>query len=380
MKKRALFDSTRFWAALSVLLIGEFVALWLLNGDVCLWLNTWLSLAKTGLPSIAGTFGLMMLAVVLSRSMAGGLTSVIRSGGGGFEKTSFWLGRALAFFPMHAFAWSFVGLWIGRWSFPVWSLMPISEQLQSLSFTERLSREVWTWAPAIFLLSIPLMGQWMVVLSQPATPLESDERTPEEIEASLATPHLESPERIHGRPFKAFFLRTRNPVLLPAARAAPVVKGQPVALTNPVWSVGLLALILLFSIEDVLGLPGCMAKLVQALRVNDIQGAANPVLMLSCVAALGTLCSGSPVFMSPPTWRHALAWLLKGSAWCVVVGSLVAVTMGISVPLLPFVDSDAVFANPMAALWAGIPSMLCVLSLWLLGHMISPLNDSVNHV
>jgi hypothetical protein len=380
MKKHSIFESSRFWAALSVLLIGEFLVLWLLHGDVRLWLATWLKMAKTGLPAILGTLAVLVISMLVSKSIATGLWRLSSAAGGWLQRTSFWFGRALSLFPIHAFAWSFIGLWIGRWGFPLWSLMPVTEPWTSLPWLDHLAREVWTWTPAVALLSLPLIGQWLVLLAQPSPEPEPTKLTPEEREASLATPHLDTPERVPGRPFEAFSLRTRNRIQLPDA--APTIRThQPLSpAPNPIWNVGLLALILLFSIEDVLGLPGSMAKLVQALRGGqDHLSAAMPVLMLSCVAAIGTLCAGSPVFSAPTSFRHGLAWLFKALAWGVVLVCVWSVTMDARLPILPFVDSATVFTRPMAALWAGAPSMLCALSLWLLGHMISPSNEPLNH-
>ena len=377
--KRSPFDSSRFWAALSVLLLGEFIALGLLNGDVRLWLSAWRQVIKNGLPGIAATFCLLVVAVVLSRSLAGGIWFFLKSMGGGFQKTGFWLGRVLSLFPIHTLAWTFIGLWVGRWGFPIWSLMPVTADSPSLSFLEHLSQDLWTWVPAILLLCIPLVGQWIVILSQSAPLLETPKPTPEEVEKSLATPHLVSPERVPGRPFEEFMLRTRDRIQLRTSMRTVMGENQSPELPNPVWGIGLLALIFLFSVEDILGLPGAMAKLVQALRAQAYQAAATPVVMLSCVAALGAFCAGSPFFKGPATIRCALAWLLKGAGWSTVIASQLTVTLGIAIPLLPEVDSEMVFANPMSALWAGFPSMLCALSLWLLGHMIHPSKDSLNH-
>jgi hypothetical protein len=377
--KQSSFDSSRFWAALSVLLLGEFIVLGLLNGDVHLWLNAWRQVIKNGLPGIAATFCLLVVAVLVSRSLAGGIWFLLKSMGGGFQKTGFWLARFLSLVPIHTLAWAFIGLWVGRWGFPIWSLMPVSADLPSLSFLEHLSQDLWTWVPAIFLLCIPLVGQWIVILSQSEPLLEMPMPTPEEVETSLATPHLVSPERIFGQSYEEFLLRTRDRIQLRASMRTVMGKTQSPGLSNPAWGIGLLACLFLFSVEDILGLPGAMAKLVQALRAHAYQAAVTPVLMLSCVAALGTFCAGSPVFTGPTTIRCALSWLFKGAGWSIVIASQLAVTLGIAIPLLPEVDSEMVFTNPMSALWTGLPAMLCALSLWLLGHMIYPSKDNLNH-
>jgi hypothetical protein len=368
--KRFPFDSSRLWVALSLFLIGNFIALWLLKGDVHLWLSEWSQVIQNGVPSILATFSLLIVAVLLSRSLAGGIWFLLTSVGGQFQKAGFWLGRALSLFPVHAFAWAFIGLWVGRWGFPIWSLMPVSADSKSLSFIEHLSQVLWTWVPAILLLCLPLIGQWMVIFTNSVPLLGTEEPSPEEVEKSLATPHLTSPERVLKGSFEELMLKTRNRAPLRAAKRVRVIEKQSVQFPNPAWGVGLLALIFLFSIEDILGLPGAMAKLAQALRTSTDQTAAMPVLMVSCVAALGTFCVGSPVLMMPDTIRCGLSWLLKGVSWSVVIASLLAISLGINMPFMTQVDSEMVFSNPMSALWADVPSMLCALSLWLVGHMI----------
>lgn len=377
--KRSPFDSSRFWAALSLLLVGDFIALWLLNGDVHLWLNVWSQVIQNGVPSIVSTFGLLMVAVLVSRSLACGIWFLLTSVGGQFQKAGFWLGRALALFPVYALAWAFIGLWVGRWGFPIWSLMPVSADSKSLSFIEHFSQNLWTWVPAILLLCIPLIGQWMVIFTNSVPLLGTEQPSPEEVGKSLATPHLASPDRVLGGSLEELMLKTHNRAPLRTAKRVRVVEKQLVQYPNPAWGIGLLAMIFLFSIEDILGLPGAMAKLAQALRTSTYQTAAMPVLMVSCVAALGTFCTGSPALMSPITIRCGLSWLLKGVSWSVVIASLLAVSLGINMPFMTQVDSEMVFSNPMSALWAGVPSMLCALSLWLVGHMIYAPNDSLNH-
>jgi len=377
--KRFPFDSSRFWVALSLLLIGNFIALWLLNGDVYLWLNVWSQVIQNGVPSIVATLSLLIVAVLLSRSLAGAVWFLLTSVGGQFQKAGFWLGRALSLFPVHALAWAFIGLWVGRWGFPIWSLMPVSADSKSLSFIEHLSQDLWTWVPAILLLCIPLIGQWMVIFTNSVPLLGTEQPTPEEVEKSLATPHLASPDRVLGGSFEELMLKTRNRAPLRAAERVRVVEKQSVQFPNPAWGIGLLALIFLFSIEDILGLPGAMAKLAQTLRTSTYPTAAMPVLMVSCVAALGTFCAGSPVLMKPDTIRCGLSWLLKGVSWSVVIAPLLAISLGIKIPFITQVDSEMVFSNPMSTLWAGVPSMLCALSLWIVGHMIYAPNDSLNH-
>lgn len=377
--KLALFDSSRFWAALSVLLIGEFIALGLLDGDVRLCINAWHQVIQTGLPSLAASFGLLALSVVLSRSLAIAICSLLKFKGAGFQKASFWLGVALSLYPVQPLAWAFIGFWVGRWGFPIWSLMPLTADSKSLPFLENLSRDLWTWVPAILLLCIPLTGQWIVLLLQTLPLLETVKPASEEMGKSLATPHLASPARVPGRPLERFMLRTRNRIQLPASMRAVTGSLQSAELPNPVWGIGLLALIFLFCIEDILGLPGALAKLVEALRARNHQAAAMPVLMVGCVAALGTFCAGSPVFIRPATLRGAFSRFFKGLCWSVIIAFLLAVTLGIAIPFLPEVDHERIFDHPASALWAGLPPMLCALSLWLLGHMIQSSKDSLNH-
>jgi hypothetical protein len=355
---------------MGLLLSGNLIALVLLHGDIRLWLTVWRQVIKNGLPAIVTTFSLLIVAMLLSRTLAAGAWFLMKCMGEWFQKTGFWLGIVLSLFPIHALAWAFIGLWAGLWGFPIWSLMPVSADVKSLSFSEHLSRDLWTWGPAILVLCVPLIGQWLVILSTPEPFLGPEDPSSEEAEKSLATPHLTSPERVPGRAFKKLKVMTRNSIPLRASKRVMIESKQPVKSPNPVWGIGLLALIFLFSIEDILGLPGAMAKLVQVLRTASYQEAAMPVLMVSCVAVLGTLCGGSPILMMPETIRCGFSRLFKGASWIVVIGSLLAISLGFHLPLMPQVDSEMVFSNPLSALYAGLPPMLCALSLWLLGHMI----------
>ncbi|MCX6858073.1 MAG: hypothetical protein NTV80_24585 [Verrucomicrobia bacterium] len=257
--------------------------------------------------------------------------------------------------------------------------MPVSADSTTLPFLERFSREAWTWSPAILLLSLALMGQWLSLFPLPSPEEDPPKPTAEEVERSLATPHLDSPERLPGRPFETFLLRTRDGIQLPASMRKMREKPHTDTFSNPVWWVGFFGFVLLFSVEDIFGIPGSMSRLVQSLRSPDTQAAAPPVLMLSCVAAMGTCWAGSPVFATPPTLRCALSWLCKGASWAVIIVSLVATTLAINLPGLPVVNSADIFTHPVTALWAGLPPMLCALSLWLLGHIFRTPNDPLPH-
>lgn len=377
--KRFSFDGSRFWAAMSLLLIGDFIAFVLVNGDVRVWLSVWRQVVQNGIPSIVATCSLLIAAMLLSQTLAAVALSLMKFMGGWFQKTGFWLGLALSLFPIHALAWAFIGLWVGRWGFPIWSLMPVSVDSKSLSWIEHLAQGFWTWVPALLLLCIPLVGQWIVILSNSLPLLGTEQPSAGEMEKSLVNPHLTPSERVLGGGFKELILRALRSIPLRDSKRVMAGTQRAVQLSNPVWWIGLLALICLFGIEDILGLPGAMAKLARALRTSTYQTAAMPVLMVSCVAVLGTICAGSPVLMMPDTIRCGLSWLLKGFSWSLVIASLLAISLGNNVPFVIQVDSEMVFSDPLSALWAGVPSMLCALSLWLVGHMIYAPNDSLNH-
>jgi len=58
----------------------------------------------------------------------------------------------------------------------------------------------------------------------------------------------------------------------------------------------------------------------------------------------------------------------------VLVLTLATCIIGLRLPLLMVIDAEMAFASPESALWAGLPPMLCALSLWFVGHIIRPPN------
>jgi len=320
------------------------------------------------MPAVTATFGLCVAAVSLAWCAAQPIADGIKKLGHMPVKTGFLFGKALAFFPIHALTWSFIGLWIGQWGYPLWSLMPTAERLANLAMAEQAARHLWTWAPALFLLMLPLFGQWLSLrlrdsTTEPSTPAEHGNS-----ERNVSTPHLVSPQRGDGKNYAPLVVSRRTRIALPPAMRRAADRAFRHRPSNPLWNTGCFALPMALISEDALGLHGCAALLMQSARAQDPAGAATALLMLSTVAAAGTLLTGSPAFSLPHSFRDCLSSLLKTAAWGLWALALFP-------DLLPprfRVDTDLAFSQPATALWVGLAPMLCALSLWLLGHIIAP--------
>lgn len=369
---------SRFWAALSVLLIGSAAALWMVRGNMNVWSGAWQQVfGAASLFPMRATMGLLLVGMLFSWSSARLLATLLKACGPVMMNLGFWLGKAAVFFPMSALAWSFLGLWIGQLGHPIWTLMPVARSAENLPTLDLVAHFVWTWAPALGLLSVPLTGQCLSRLlrlppctDQPAEDQDNQLR-------SLATPHLDSAQREAGRQPAPSLIRWRAGILLshPAreVRAGPVL---PVAAVGHagLWGMGMLAYLLLVCLEDTLGIQGAAAALGQSLRAHDFTAAAPAMLMMTCLATLWTLVVGGPGPWPVKSARHGLTALFKFAAWSVLALTLATSIIGLRLPLLMVIDADMAFASPKSALLAGLPPMLCALSLWFVGHIIRPPN------
>jgi hypothetical protein len=378
MKSNAL-NLSRFWAALCVLLVGSAFALRLVHGDLNVWLGLWSRvLDPAGLVSMAGTLGLLSAGMLISRSAAGLLAAFLPACGAGLVNVGFLLGMAAVFFPVNTLLWSFLGLWIGRLGHPVWTLLPVAELTGDLTAAEVVARFVWTWAPAFGLVCVPLTGLWLArllggpsLVVMPAEDGGSGTR-------NLATPHLTPAKRDAGRQPTPSSIQWREGILL--SHPAREQQGGPRTVVNTgnhqrPWGAGILALLLLVCIEDTLKIHGSAAAFAQSLRANDFTSAAGDMLMLTCIASLWTLVVGGPGPWAVRSVRHGFALVFKFAAWSVLVLTLVADFIGLQFPLLAEIHPDTAFASPGSVLMAGLPTMLCALSLWLAGHIIRPQNE-----
>ncbi|MEQ1748785.1 MAG: hypothetical protein ABL974_05150 [Prosthecobacter sp.] len=380
MKTSAL-RLARFWTALCVLLIGSGLALWIVNGDLNVWLGSWRhTFHVTSLLSMRTTLSLLVIGMLFSWSSARLLATLLKACGPILMKTGFGLGKATVFFPVSALAWAFIGLWIGQLGHPIWTLMPEADVSAHLPMLELAARFVWTWVPALGLLSLSLTGQWLSLMLRETPTSDQPPDKPENAERSLATPHLAPAERDAGRQPTPSLIKWRAGILLskPSREKNASTSAQITSSSyQGLWNTGLLALMLLICIEDALGIHGTAAALAQSLRAHDFSSAATALLMLTCIAILWTIAVSGPGPWPVKTFRSGLAALFKTAAWCVLVLSLVTNVMGLHVSkMFTLIDSDTAFASPESALWAGLQPMLCALSLWFVGHIISTLNES----
>lgn len=376
--KHGHISLSRFWAALSVLLIGSAVALWMVRGNMNGWSGAWKQVFDSAsLFPMRATLGLLLAGMLFSWGSARLLATLLKGCGPVMMNLGFWLGKAAVFFPMSALAWSFLGLWIGQLGYPIWTLMPVARSAENLRTADLVAHLVWTWAPALGLLSVPLTGQClsrMLRMSPHAEPPVEDQ---DNQLRNLATPHLVSAQREAGRQPAPSLIRWRAGILLShPAREVRAGSVSPVAVAGHagLWGMGMLALLLLGCIEDSLGIQGAAAALVQSLRVHDLTSAAPAMLMMTCLAVLWTLVVDGPGPWPVKSMRHGLTALFKLAAWSVLVLTLASNVIGLRLPMLMVINAEMAFASPETALWAGLPPMLCALSLWLVGHIIRPPN------
>ena len=378
MKSSAL-NLSRFWAALCMLLVGPAFALRMVHGDLNIWLGLWgRVLDPAGLVSMGGTLGLLAAGMLFSWSAAGVLAALLPPCGAGLMNAGFLLGMAAVFFPVNALLWWFLGLWIGRLGHPVWTLMPVAEVTGDLPAVDVAARLVWTWVPALGLLSVPLTGLWLARFLGCPPPVVMPAEDAGSMTRNLATPHLAPAKRDAGRQPAPSMIQWREGILLshPARAQRDIPRSLGIRANRPrAWGAGILALLLLVCIEDTLKIHGSAALFAQSLRAHDLTGAATAMLMLTCIAVLWTLVAGGPGPWVVKSVRHGFAMVFKFAAWSVLVLTLVADIIGLRLPLLAEIHPDTAFASPGSVLLAGLTPMLCALSLWLAGHIIRPQNE-----
>jgi hypothetical protein len=376
-----LVSHSRFWLALSVWLLGSAVSLWLLRGDLGQLFTAWgQAFRHLREPALGVTLLLLGTGMLLSWSGGRVLALFLEEAPALLQRSAFILGKAMVFLPVNALLWSFLGMWIGEFGLPVWSLMPPVVTWASDGWLDRMAQQIWTWAPAVALLSVPMTGQWLALLLREPLPAPNASVEAEETERSLATPHLDSPGRDQGRVLGPSRIRWHATQPLPEPGRGAAKVSLPAVIVclkrRGLWGGGLLALLLLTVIEDALALPGLGAEVAQGLRGGHAASAASALITLTAVAALWTLLVGGPEHWPLPTARQLSAAGLKTVAWMILVLTLLSSLQGHSLFLARAIGADLALASPATALWTGVPPMLCALSLWLTGHMIAPRSDS----
>ncbi len=298
----------RIAAALLVLVAGGCVALACAGGDFTVWQAAW----KTARWQRSFVTGMEILAALI---MAHGLTTMLRPlFRGPMSLLGFWLGKAAAFFPVACFAWAFVSWWLGQRGYVYWALMPAADGAETSLTAQNWPLWLWTWVPVVTILLMPLTGQCL----------------------SLS---LERPSR--GRDLGFAML-------------------------------GPLALMLVVSIEDILGIKGAGQSLAQVLRQpENPQADAMAIWELTGTALYVSVSLHLPAQPWSGAWQIPAQWLrtllssfLKLSAW--VLALFGATYLMPKLSLLMMADDTLPF------LIAGWKPTLCALSLWALGHIIRP--------
>ena len=297
-----------------VVLVGGIAALCCVGGDLHLWKQS-LGVAPWALAF--ATALRLFAAMTLAVSLVACLQLLHRPA---LSEVTFWLGKALAFFPVNLLAWSFLGLWIGQLGHPIWTLMPVIEPESSLSIFESWARWTWSWIPVVGLISVPLTGQCA------SLSFEKDSRA-RDVGIDL---------------------------------------------------LGLFALALTLCVEDIFAIRGAATYLTAALRSSDPLNLAATVWVLTLIglllaAALSVSQTWVPERMDSKRWVMLLLSLIfKISAWCLsgyaLIPSLWAQPLsGIGMPGL-----ISAFDDPAAVLHSGLPWMSAALFLWALGHFMRP--------
>lgn len=109
------------------------------------------------------SLGLLLGALLLSATSALAIATFIRGVKGDGNIGALLLIKWVALFPLTALVWSAIGGWVGQLGLPISSLMP-SAVLESgaLGWVSKIAHFIWWWAPALFLLSVPLTAQLLV--------------------------------------------------------------------------------------------------------------------------------------------------------------------------------------------------------------------------
>lgn len=109
------------------------------------------------------SLGLLLGALLLSATSALAIGTFIRGLKGSGKAGALLVLKWIALFPLTALVWSAIGGWVGQLGLPISSLMP-SAVVESggLDWMSRMAHLIWWWAPALFLLSVPLTAQLLV--------------------------------------------------------------------------------------------------------------------------------------------------------------------------------------------------------------------------
>lgn len=302
----------RFCAMLFVLVVGGSVALCCVGGDVQMWK---LSLGVAPWHLALATAARLLLAMMVAVTMVAFVRGLIPQS---LTGVAYWLGKALAFYPVTLLAWSFISTWVLQHGYPIWSLMPVLEPEASLSMSEAWARWSWTWIPVVGLAAVPLTGQCLSLC------LENDARS-RDVGIDL---------------------------------------------------LGLLALLIMNCVEDVFSLSGTGVYLASAIRRADALSLASAAWLLTATSlVLAAILSMSESWLPEKMGgvqrvKMLVGSLLKVSAWCLPGFVMLRAFLADVSSIAEATTSLRVFDDPLAILRLGLPWMLGALLLWALGRFI----------
>ncbi len=345
----------------------------LVSGSALLLLGGWLLLqpsAATLLSGMGTSFVLLLATVFLSATTAILLASLPFRRMPGTAKAARLVAQMIAFFPVAALSWSFIGLWLGQLHYPVESFLPSEGLRQSLPWLDGLALEIWYWAPVIMLTSVPLTAALFTTL------LAKRKLTP----VRLLTFHL------------------------PEAGSSISVATQRQRCVHKLLWLGMLSLLQLAAVESLLAIPGWGGQMATALtQQQDGVGMTRLVIAGVCLALAwrvvwGLLWKRGPnSIKSPPvtprdaavvlghsqaeawrrheasnTIRRTLSALFGMTAWLIVVVVLLTFFLQLWPGILIQQVGMEALRHPAAPLLVGALIMLCPLFFWMLGRILPP--------
>lgn len=297
---------------LFVLVVGGGLSLCCAGGDVQMWkLSFGIAPWHLALATAARLLLAMMIAIMLVAFIRGFIPQMLTG-------AAFWLGKALAFYPVTLLAGSFLGAWVGQLGYPIWTLMPVLEPEASLSFGETWARWSWTWIPVVGLAAVPLTGQCLSIC------LENDARS-RDVGIDL---------------------------------------------------LGLLAVVIMVCVEDVFSISGVGVYLATAIRQSEALNLASAVWQLTAISLmLAAILSMSESWLPENTSRGGWLKIILGSffkisAWCLPGFSMLRGLLGDAQSGAGGMDLTRAFDDPSAILLLGLPWMMGGLVLWALGRFL----------
>ncbi|MDZ4288651.1 MAG: hypothetical protein U0984_11870 [Prosthecobacter sp.] len=368
------------WLALGIVAIAALASAMVVAWDWQAWTVVWAEMGGVeNMRSMGSSLGRLMAALVVATATALAFAISLRRLPAWLRTTLAVLAKSIALFPVAALTWSFIGLWVGKWGWPIESLMPVEA---GKGFLPRMAATLWNWSLPVLLLAVPLTADLTAWL------LTTIARAP--------SPGLVDALAAKGLDGKRIFYRHHLPRIC-------------AGLAGKLPFVTLLGAGYLIAVEDVLDLPGAAFSLARALRAGAADPLAAGVVLWSMTAALGCtitwlLCrvfcprgqstaprpsassrllesamviglsraAGWRRHLLPRQFRSALHLLFCGASWAVVGTILISTIVGWGPGVVLAEATKSALTDPWASLSAGVSPALCALFLWLLSRIMAP--------